>query len=734
MTFLFGQESTNVQLQWKDPIQYGLEGELNKRALTFEDAQYDFSISNLPFFIQEFEGQELNNVRLENVITEVVPTAEADIIEKSELDNYFGVQSSAVTIKKRSSSVVKIVPLRVINGRVERLVSCDIYAADAVKKRLGRQKSLTFASQSKLANGNWYKIAVTEEKVFKLTRSFLANLGLDVERVDPRKIKIYGYGGGMLPELNSIERPDDLVENAIVVVGEQDGSFDRNDYVLFYGDDQVEWSYDTTSQFFRHTLNRFSDTTFFFINAEGANGKRMNVKGISSNPAVATVTEYDNYNYHELELSNLLKSGSLWVGELFDNTTNLNVGINASNTVVSERAKVEMSVLARSGIISKFTLSVNGQSFDTEVGSTNLSRYEFRFAQAAREMFEFTPTSGPLSFNLNYNKPQVVSKGWLNYLTVNLRSRIAMVGNQTTFRDVRSVVSNGGPNAEAVFQFPNTPNLKVWDITDVQNVEEMTIQNNGSASAFQNDVTQLREYIAFTSTDSVGIYSKGKVETQNLHGLPQADMLIISHEKFVAAADRLANIHRSEGLQVNVVTTEQIFNEFSSGAHDLIAMRTFIKMFYDRASGIGTTPKYVLMMGDASYVFKNPTSGGTNYVPSFQSINSVDPVNSHVSDDYFGLLDDTEGLWRVPSTDRMDVAIGRFPVQTLEEAQAIVDKVESYYSAATFKDWRNKIVFVGDDEDGVVHMSQADDLSKLVDLKGKDFNTQKIYLDAYQQQ
>ncbi len=734
MTFLFGQESTNVQLQWKDPIQYGLEGELNKRALTFEDAQYDFSISNLPFFIQEFEGQELNNVRLENVITEVVPTAEADIIEKSELDNYFGVQSSAVTIKKRSSSVVKIVPLRVINGRVERLVSCDIYAADAVKTRLGRQKSLTFASQSKLANGNWYKIAVTEEKVFKLTRSFLANLGLDVESVDPRKIKIYGYGGGMLPELNSIERPDDLVENAIVVVGEQDGSFDRNDYVLFYGDDQVEWSYDTTSQFFRHTLNRFSDTTFFFINAEGANGKRINVKGISSNPAVATVTEYDNYNYHELELSNLLKSGSLWVGELFDNTTNLNVGINASNTVVSERAKVEMSVLARSGIISKFTLSVNGQSFDAEVGSTNLTRYEFRFAQAARGMFEFTPTSGPLSFNLNYNKPQVVSKGWLNYLTVNLRSRIAMVGNQTTFRDVRSVVSNGGPNAEAVFQFPNTPNLKVWDITDVQNVEEMTIQNNGSASAFQNDVTQLREYIAFTSTDSVGIYSKGKVETQNLHGLPQADMLIISHEKFVAAADRLANIHRSEGLQVNVVTTEQIFNEFSSGAQDLIAMRTFIKMFYDRASGIGTPPKYVLMMGDASYVFKNPTSGGTNYVPSFQSINSVDPVNSHVSDDYFGLLDDTEGLWRVPSTDRMDVAIGRFPVQTLEEAQAIVDKVESYYSAATFKDWRNKIVFVGDDEDGVVHMSQADDLSKLVDLKGKEFNTQKIYLDAYQQQ
>ncbi|MFT6166621.1 MAG: hypothetical protein ACJAV5_000615 [Vicingaceae bacterium] len=732
--FLFGQNATNIQVQWKMPIQYGFEGQLNKKALTFEDAQYDFSVSNVPFLVKEFEGQELINIRLENVTSELLTLTEADLIDKSQLSNVFKVESSIVTIKKKRSTVLKLFPLRLVNGQVEKLISCDINFSSGEKTAANREKSLSYASQSKLANGNWYKIAVTEKKVFKLTRSFLSNLGLDVESLDPRKIKIYGYGGGMLPESNAAERSDDLVENSIVVVGEQDGTFDANDYVLFYGDDQVEWTYDSTSQFFRHSLNRFSDTTFYFVNAEGANGKRVNTKGVSSNPSFATVTEFDSYSYHELELSNLLKSGSLWIGELFDNTTNLSVAINASNTVVSEKAKVEMSVLARSGVTSKFTLSVNGESFEIEVGSTNLTRYEFRFAQAARNMFEFTPSQGALSFDINYNKPQVVSKGWLNYLTINLRSRIAMVGNQTAFRDIRSVVVNGTSSAEAVFQFPNTANLKVWDVTDAQNAEAMTVQNNGNTSAFQNDVTELKEYIAFISPDSVGVFSKGKIATQNLHGLPQADMLIISHEKFLTAADRLANIHRSEGLLVNVVTAKQIFNEFSSGSQDLIAMRTFIKMFYDRASGLGTPPKYVLMMGDASYVFKNASSGGTNYVPSFQSTNSVDPVNSHVSDDYFGLLDDTEGLWRVPSLDRMDVAIGRFPVQTLQEADGIVDKVESYYSSATFKDWRNKIVFVGDDEDGVVHMSQADDLSKLVDLKGKDFNTEKIYLDAYQQQ
>ena len=731
---LLGQDVERIVIDWRTPIQYGLEGQLNKKALNFESAQYDFTVSNHPFLIQEFPNLILSNVVLEDVVTEVLSATEAELIDRSALSAEFEVEANTITVKKAQGTVVKIMPLRISStGQIERANSFKLNYSSPEKARIYRSKSLNFASASKLASGNWYKIAVTEEKVFKLSRRFLLNLGLDMDNVDPRKIKIYGYGGGMLPESNAMPRPDDLLENPIIVVGEQDGSFDANDYVLFYGDDQVEWSYDSTSQFFRHSLNRFSDTTFYFINAEGANGKRITKRQLSGNPSIATVTEFDNYMYHELETTNLLKSGSLWIGELFDNNTNQTIGLNAANTVLSENAKVEMSVLARSGVISKFTLSVNGQSFETEVGLTNLTRYEFRFAQVSRGLFEFTPNQGALSFNINYNKPQVVSKGWLNYLTVNLRSRLMMSSNQISFRDLRSVRS--GVNAEAVFQFPNTVNLEVWDISDIENIEAMNIQNNGASSSFQNDVSQLREYIAFTAPDSVGIYPKGQVLNQNLHGLPQADMLIISHENFISAADRLANIHRSEGMSVNVVTAKQIFNEFSSGSQDLIAMRTFIKMFYDRATNSGTTPKYVLMMGDASYVFKsNSTSGGTNYVPSFQSSNSVDPVNSHVSDDYFGLLDDSEGLWRVPSTDRMDVAIGRFPVQTLQEANGIVDKIEAYYSSSSLRDWRNQIVFVGDDEDGVVHMSQANDLSKLVEQKGKDFNTQKIFLDAYQQQ
>jgi hypothetical protein len=734
-TLVFGQDINRVQLDWISPLQYGLEGTLNQRTLNFVGAQYDFSTNKIPFFVERTEGKVLFGVRLENVITENVSSDDSRLIDKSLLASDFDVASQVVVVKKTRQTEIKVIPLRLAsNGQVERLISFDIAYNTAEKQRVQTNKSLTFAAQSKLADGTWYKIAVTEDKVFKLTRRFLLSLGMDVANVDPRKIKLYGYGGGMLPSSNNASRPDDLLENAIIVVGEQDGSFDTNDYVLFYGESQVQWAYDNARNMFRQKLNLYSDTTFYFINADGNNGSRVNVKPVSLNPSSSTVAEFDRYDFHELELSNLLKSGSLWLGELFDNTTNLTVVLNAANTVTTENAKAELSVFARSGVKSKFTVTVNGQSFDTEVGSTNLNRYEFRFAQSARDNFEFTPNQGLLSFNVDYDKPQVVSKGWLNYLTVNTRSKLIMSGQQMRFRDMRSVVSNGNGTEESVFEFPVAPNLRVWDITNSNSIDAMSLQSFGNKTAFQNNVTELREYIAFTETDSIGISGLGQVLNQNLHALPQAEMLIISHHDFLSAANRLADIHRSEGLKVNVVTPLQIFNEFSSGSQDLIAMRSFIKMFYDRASSIGTPPKYVLMLGDASYIYKDKISGNTNFVPAFQSTNSVDPVNSHVSDDYFGFLDDSEGEWRVPSQDRMDIAIGRFPVQTLQEAEGIVDKIVSYYSANAMRDWRNKIVFVGDDEDGVVHMSQANDLSKLVDQKGKDFNTQKIFLDAYQQQ
>lgn len=732
-TFTYAQLNS-YEVNWNSPIEYSLEGEEVRKVMNFEGAQYNFQESTAPFIAFLFDGT--NDYQLIASEVEQVPSEELIYINETAVASEFSIKSEIVTIKKVQKTNVVISPLRNNNGVIERLVKYELKADKVFNSSFQSNKSLSFAGNSKLNSGSWYKIAVTKEGVFKITPRFMRSLGIDLSTIDPRNIKIYGYGGGMLPESNSVQRPDDLQENAIYVEGESDGSFGSNDYVLFYGEDQIEWNYDSTNQIFRHTLNLYSDTTFYFLTVDGDRGKRILPASVPTELPSAVITSFNDYSVHEKELTNLLKSGRLWLGESFDNQTDYTFQFNMPNVVTSELGKVEISALARAGVKTLFTLTTNGQSFSTEVASTNLNRYEYRFAQAAYNRFDFTPNSGIMTFDVNFNKPQVVAQGWLNYLTVNVRRNLIMSGNQMQFRDVNSVVSNGAGNETGEFVIQSNALINVWDVTDQFNVSQINLQQSGVQKSFIANRASLRQYIAFSQTDSVNIFTKGKVLNQDLHGQAQADLLIITHPKFAQAANRLANLHASDGLLVNVVTPQQIYNEYSSGAQDLVAIRSYIKMFYDRSVVAGTPPRYVLMLGDASFDFKNRIPGNSNFVPAYQSRNSLDPVSSYVSDDYFAFLEDHEGEWSEAQSgiERMDVAIGRFPVQTLTEANGIVSKIEEYYSNNALGDWRNKIVFVGDDEDGVVHMNQSNLLSILAEEKAPTFNKEKIFLDAYQQQ
>jgi len=345
-TFLLSQENKTIRLDWKASISYGLEGEDKSSALNFENAQYDFSISNVPFYVERYEGLVFDRAFLRNANTVELTEEELSQLNLDAIGFEFNLKVNSVIIRRQKVSEVKIVPFRKNElGRVEKLISFNLETSEISKGRITRPKSLTFASQSQLATGEWYKVAVVKEGVFKLTSSFLRNLGVDLESIDPRKIKLYGYGGGMLPAANSEPRPDDMQENAIFVSGENDGVFDQEDYVLFYGEDQLDWSYDSTRKFFRPTLNLFSDTTFYFLRVDGSNGKRISKKINSGVAPITTITEYDGYAHHESEDLNLLKSGSLWLGELYDNVSSIPFSFNLPNVVTSEMGTIRLSAL-----------------------------------------------------------------------------------------------------------------------------------------------------------------------------------------------------------------------------------------------------------------------------------------------------------------------------------------------------------------------------------------------------
>ena len=721
-----------IEITWLENIKYGLNGSSDLEALHFEEAQYDFSKNNLPFLYKEIniaKNSIIGDVQLNNLVIELVEAKDVDLIDKNNLSNNFEFSVENSIIRKENKSFLKLFPLRLNqNGEIERLVKFNL-VSNVTSKRLQRNKSLTYAANSLLNNGEWHKIGVTKSGVYKLNYNFLKNtFGLDLDNLDPRNLSLFGYGGGQMPEKNSEYRPDDLLENSILVVGEEDGKFDKSDYILFYGKGQTTWFYDSLKSMFRHNVNKYADTSFYYISTDAGVGKRIPKINNSSTPNFQ-VNSFDDYDYHENDYYNLLKSGQTWYGELFDNQLSQDFTFNFPNIDLTNEVKANVAAIARAGVVSKYTIQAGNESVEMPISSTVLTRYEVGYARGSNVVLPFTPSNSLFNIRVIYNKPQSVAKGWLSYIDVNARRNLIFQGGQMSFRDVNSI--SLGQNAQ--FNITSSQNFKVWDISDHFNVEEKVLNTSANQKSFISDVSTLREFISFSSYDSSNVFYKGRVLNQNLHGLSQADMLIISHPLFLTQANELKSIHELEGLIVHIVTPQQIYNEFSSGAQDPISIRIFLKMFYDRAGQNGKLPSYALIIGDASYDFKDRINGNTNYVISYQSRNSLDPVSSYVSDDYFALLDDEEGEWKFSTInpDKMDISMGRFPVQTAEEANGIINKIKVYYKS--LGDWRNEIAFVGDDEDGVTHMSQSNQLAAILESSHKDFTLNKLYLDKFQQ-
>ena len=281
-------------------------------------------------------------------------------------------------------------------------------------------------------------------------------------------------------------------------------------------------------------------------------------------------------------------------------------------------------------------------------------------------------------FEIRFTKSASFNSGYglLDYIELRVRRQLKMAGNEVAFRDFNSY----GIGQIAEFNIADaSTNTLVWDISDLQNVKQIQGILNGNTYTFRANADTVFEYVAFNNGSNAikEPVSFGIVENQNLHGLGFYDMIIVSHSLFVEQSQRLADLHyATDGLKSLVVTPQKIYNEFSGGSQDATAIKQFMMMFYDRAVTAAELPKYLLLMGDASYKNRGrSTVGNTNFVVCFESANGVSYINSYVSDDYFGLLDESEGEGL---TEQMDVAVGRIPVKTKDEAKAVVDKIFAY--------------------------------------------------------
>ncbi|RYZ15267.1 MAG: hypothetical protein EOP49_53280, partial [Sphingobacteriales bacterium] len=276
---------------------------------------------------------------------------------------------------------------------------------------------------------------------------------------------------------------------------------------------------------------------------------------------------------------------------------------------------------------------------------------------------------------------------------------------------------------------------RVWDLSNPLSPLAMQLTATADGVQFTGDCSVLREYIAFNNSSLLVPQAAARIDNQNLHGSPVADYIIITAPALLGQANRLAQYHQQrDQLRSVVVTSEQVFNEFSSGIADPVAIRDFVKMFYDRAGGDSTKmPRYLLLFGDGSFDYKKRITGNTNLVPVFESGESLAPLETYTSDDFFGFLGDGDNI-NNPGTYLLDIGIGRIPAATEAQARAIVDKILSYTSPKAYGPWRTDLSFVADDEDNNLHLEDAETIAAAVGTGNRDFNLDKIYLDAFSQE
>lgn len=742
-TQIYAQTITeSIDLKWEEqPRQYKFSEEHTLHYMYFEDASYDESKPQFPIFSKQFRLNTYGdlNVRLVNEqYTPVTNTTDLDLTEIGPIN----IETAVSFVRRQPMGVVYFNPIRKnpTTGQYEKLVRADLQISVNPKASpLSSLNSRNFTNTSKLSDGIIYKVAVTSTGIQKLDYDFLQTLGIDVANIDPRKIQILGNGGQELPERMNVAFDDDLIENRIFVSGESDGSFDQNDYILFYGVGAQNWSYNSNASCgnFRHSINPYADESYYFIKISGTNGLRINNRASVASTAYTT-DSYDALAHYEVDETNLMEeefalppSGREWYGESFRTTRVRNFNFNFPNRIQTEPVVIQSDLAVRVFTPGTATLKANGNLIGNPVNTASTTVYIY--SDYAKRL-TFPCSSNMLSgenvdIQIELSHPSTAADMWLNYLSLQARSRLSFSNGQLPFRDSRSI-----GQGNATYQLNNANSVTIWDVTDPSNIFIQEYTGSGNIS-FGADASVLREFVAFDNNQFYVPLAKGSIANQNLHGITTPpDAVFVVHSSLRAEADRLAAHRRShDNLTIDVINVEDIYNEFSSGIPDVTAIRNFCKMLYDRGSATNEFT-HLLLFGIGSFDYKSIgrlEENNPNLVPLYETQESMHPINTYTSDDYFALLDDNESM---PVFGLLDIAVGRLPAANIGEARTLVNKIINYETnPVVLKDWKNRLCFVADDGDNNLHFYDAEGVAITAGQQDSSYNVEKVYIDAFQQ-
>lgn len=593
-------------------------------------------------------------------------------------------------------------------------------------------------AQSVLREGTWLKIPIQSKGIYKITPAFLRNFGINTANINPKNLHIYGNGGGMLPQNNSTPRAIDLVENAIFVQGQNDNVFDETDFILFYAQDANTWNYQETTQTFIHQKNLYDDNNYYFLTFDNTIGLRIGNQNNIGNGT--SVTTFDDYFFYEKDIENSLRSGREWYGEGFggnNNRSEMDFNFNLAGLVPNSPIKFTGTAMGKDVNITTYQWFINNQLIGTQsVPAQPLGAWALRGIEVSNTFLQNSSLFGNaenIAIKFRFIQNSNTGLANINHFRLQYQRKLQLYNTQTYFRNI---ASSNNLNSNFIVENLNSETL-IWDISNgLQPKNQIFTLNTNIGNFAINTQNTLKEFVVFNPSQINTPTTAFAVANQNLSGQNVPNLLIISHESLLDEANRLADFRRTnDNLSVLIVTPAQIYNEFSSGRQDVSAMRDFCRQLYKKNPSVF---KYLLLFGAASYDYKARLTDipNMNLVPIYESYESLNPIFSFSSDDYFGILGDNKGTWEeTPTGDaNMEIGVGRIPARTSAEAKIVVDKLMKYInSTQNLGNWRQKITFVADDGDANTHQNDAELLTQIIEQNYPQYKSNKLYLDSFEQ-
>ena len=579
----------------------------------------------------------------------------------------------------------------------------------------------SYAERSVLADGHWVKIRVSESGVCRMSFSELRSAGLE-----PSQVRVFGYGGAQKEQDFSKPNIDDLPQ-VPVYVGE--------DYILFYVQGPISWTYNGSR--FAHTRNTYSDFGYYLLSDDAGDMLLFpEAEAVSGSPT--DVTYYSYYQVQDEDSVNLIDrtgvsgGGRTFYGEQFaaGQTRTFTFSTPYAN---GDNSSVYIDMAANAATTSTVKAKLNNTSSKSIYISSIPDHYTFGVA-------------GTISMNgaseeqnqrvtIQFVNSNASALAWLNYIEITTPSELVMTGS---YMGIRSLVNRNTTNPVRFLLRNTTASTQIWDVTDLAAIQRMpTTMVDDQLAWVGTQADGVHEYIAVNTDGTKFVQAEvvGEVKNQNLHALNNIDYIIICPEGYEDVSEDLAKAHEAkQAITYAIVTDQQVYNEFSSGTPDATAYRWLMKMLYDRAkNGIGQQPRWLLLMGHGTFDNRKLLrNSGTSLLLTYQSKNSVNEIKAYATDDYFAYLDDNEGT--IDTQGRMDIGVGRLPVESLDEARTTVDKLIQYIRNEQTGKWKNQLVYLADDGENGTHTETAEKSAELVRIKNPDFIVHKIFLDAYPQE